>query len=265
MIYGKLVAGAIGFLVFGPIGLLLGLLIGHSFDKGLRHSFQFGNPEHLEKVRQSFFATCFSLLGHVAKADGRVSEEEIAQAENIMRQMGVHSDQRGAAIDFFQRGAAGDFQAEPVIASFMEQCSAHRQLPQTLLVFLISMAVADGEIAPSERDVLQRCASWMGYSAAQFAHLLEMVQAQSHFHSGAKPQSGTDMLADAYLALGVSPDCDNRSLKKAYRRLMSEHHPDKLIAQGVPEDMLKIGTEKSQEIQAAYELIRKQRKASSRG
>ena len=265
MIYGKLIAGAIGFLVLGPFGLLLGLLIGHSFDKGLRHTFKFGNPEQIEKVRQSFFETCFCLLGHVAKADGRVSEEEIAQAELIMRQLGVHSDQRSAAIGFFQRGADSGFQAEPVIASFMEQCSGHRQLPQTLLVFLISMAVADGEIAPSEREVLQRCASFMGYSAVQFAHLLEMVQAQSHFHAGAKPQSSTNLLADAYLALGVSANCDDRALKKAYRRLMSEHHPDKLIAQGVPEDMLKLGTEKSQEIQAAYELIKKQRKALNMG
>ena len=72
------------------------------------------------------------------------------------------------------------------------------------------------------------------------------------------------MLADAYLALGVSRDCDDRSLKRAYRRLMSEHHPDKLIAQGVPEDMVKLGTEKSQEIQAAYELIRKQRRQAGK-
>ncbi|MCZ6828316.1 MAG: co-chaperone DjlA [Gammaproteobacteria bacterium] len=265
MIYGKLVAGAIGFLVLGPIGLLLGLLVGHSFDKGLRRTFQFGSPAQLERVRQSFSESCFSLLGHVAKADGQVSEQEIAQAELIMRQLGVQGDQRQAAIGFFQRGAAAGFQPEPLIAGFREQCSGHRQLTQTLLIFLISMAAADGEIASSEREVLQSCASFLGYGAAEFAHLLEMVQAQSHFHRGAKPPPNTDLLVDAYLALGVSRDCDDRSLKRAYRRLMSEHHPDKLIAQGVPEDMLKLGTEKSQEIQAAYELIRKQRKAIGRG
>ena len=102
----------------------------------------------------------------------------------------------------------------------------------------------------------------MGYSPAQFQHLLEMVQAQSHFHRGSTPPPNVDLLADAYRALGVSAACDDRSLKRAYRRLMSEHHPDKLIAQGVPEDMVRLGTEKSQEIQAAYELIKNQRKSS---
>ncbi len=260
MIYGKLVAGAIGYLVLGPIGALLGLLVGHSFDKGLRHTLGFGSPAQLEKVRRSFFETCFSLLGHVAKADGRVSEEEIAQAELIMQQLGVHAEQRKAAIGFFQSGASPGFQPQPCIASFREHCSGHRQLPQTLLVFLISMASADDEIAASEREVLQTCASLLSYSSAEFSHLLEMVQAQSHFHRGTPPPPNIDLLADAYLALGVSRDCDDRSLKRAYRRLMSEHHPDKLIAQGVPEDMVKLGTEKSQEIQAAYELIRKQRR-----
>ena len=259
-IFGKLVAGAIGYMVAGVPGLLVGFFVGHIFDRGLTHSLSFGSPAQLQKVRQSFFETCFSLLGHVAKADGRVSAEEISQAELIMRQLGVQDQQRQAAIGFFQRGAAAGFQPQPVIASFREQCAAHRQLPQTLLVFLISMAVADGEIASSEREVLQSCASFLGYSAAEFQHLLEMVQAQSHFHSGSTPPPNIDLLADAYLALGISPDCDDRSLKRAYRRLMSEHHPDKLIAQGVPEDMVRLGTEKSQEIQAAYELIRKQRK-----
>jgi DnaJ like chaperone protein len=259
-IFGKLVAGAIGFMVAGLPGLLLGVIVGHIFDRGLTHTLSFGSPAHMQKVRESFFETCFCLLGYVAKADGRVSEEEISQTELIMRQLGVQGEQRQAAIGFFQSGAAAGFQAEPVIASFREQCSAHRQLPQTLLVFLISMAVADGEIAPTERDVLQTCASFLGYSSQAFQHLLEMVQAQSHFHTGSAPPPNIDLLADAYVALGVSRDCDDRTLKRAYRRLMSEHHPDKLIAQGVPEDMVKLGTEKSQEIQAAYELIRKQRK-----
>ena len=259
MIYGKLIAGVLGYLVYGPIGLILGIMIGHSFDRGLRHTMAFGNPEQLEKVRRSFSETCFSLLGVVAKADGRVSEEEIAQAEHIMRQLGIQGEQRQAAIDFFRRGAQADFDAEAVIARFIENCSGHRQLPQTLLVFLISMAAVDGEIDAAETSVLQSCASALGYTPTAFAHLLEMVQAQSHFHSGTQPPADIDRVADAYLALGVSADVSDRELKRAYRRLMSEHHPDKLIARGVPEEMIRIGTEKSQEIQAAYELLKKRR------
>jgi DnaJ like chaperone protein len=87
-----------------------------------------------------------------------------------------------------------------------------------------------------------------------------MAQAQEHFHGeqGFSPQPGTS-LEDAYDALGVTPEVGDKDLKRAYRKLMSENHPDKLIAQGVPEDMVKLATERSQEIQAAYEMVRKAR------
>jgi DnaJ like chaperone protein len=90
--------------------------------------------------------------------------------------------------------------------------------------------------------------------------MLRMAQAQGHFHgsSGYGAQPGAS-LKDAYEALGIASDVDDKALKRAYRKLMSENHPDKLIAKGVPEDMIKLATERSQEIQAAYEMIKKSR------
>ena len=84
---GKLIAAAIGFLVLGPVGLLFGLAIGHAFDRGLWQALQAASPDALAAVQRQFFDTTFVLLGYVAKADGRVSEAEIAQAENVFRQM----------------------------------------------------------------------------------------------------------------------------------------------------------------------------------
>jgi DnaJ like chaperone protein len=105
-----------------------------------------------------------------------------------------------------------------------------------------------------------RIAGLLGVHPAQLDQLLHMARAQAHFHghSGGTAEPGT-RLEDAYAALGVSSEVNDRDLKRAYRKLMSEHHPDKLIARGVPEDMLKLATEKSQEIQSAYEMIRKHR------
>ena len=260
MIFGKLVAGLLGLLFFGPLGALAGRVVGHWFDRGLRHSLGFASPEHLARVRESFFETSFQLLGFVAKADGRVSEAEVAHTEEIMRQLGLGEQQRQAAITLFKQGAEQNFQPQPVSSGFNELCRGQKQLQQTLLVFLVSLALADGHLDAAEQQVLEMLASYMGYSAADFARLVRMIEAQRHVHgSAADSIPEKDQLKDAYLALGVDPGASDREVKKAYRRLMSQNHPDKLIARGVPEDMVKIATEHSQEILAAYELIKKSR------
>ena len=94
-----------------------------------------------------------------------------------------------------------------------------------------------------------------------------MLTAQQSFNGGqyqgyqqGSQRASIDELGNAYQALGVTSSESDREIKKAYRKLMSQHHPDKLIAQGVPEDMIKVGTEKAQEIQAAYDLIKTSRK-----
>jgi len=260
MFYGKIVAGLLGLLIFGPIGLILGVLLGHSFDRGLTRTLQFGSPENIERIKRSFFETSFQLQGYLAKADGRVSEQEIAHTEQVMTQMGLNAEQRQQAIGLFHRGAGAEFQLEPVIAQFLELCQGQKQLQHTLLLFLVSLALADHQLHQAEREALGRIASLLGIGQAQLDQLLRMAQAQGQFHGhgGGGAPSGTS-LDDAYTALGINAEISDKELKRAYRKLMSEHHPDKLIARGVPDDMVRVATEKSQEIQAAYEMIRKAR------
>ena len=260
MIYGKLIGGLIGLLVGGVFGLIVGVFIGHTFDRGLISTLRFGSPENIERIKTSFFETSFLLSGHLAKADGRVTQQEIDHIEQVFTQMGLSAEQRKRAIDLFRQGAAEDFQVEPVVAAFLDTCGPQRQLQQTMLLFLISLALADQKIEPSEHAALVRIATLMGLGTAQLEQLLRMAQAQDHFHGqgGYAAQPGTS-LEDAYTALGVNNSVSDKDLKRAYRKLMSENHPDKLIAKGVPEDMIKLATERSQEIQAAYEMIRKHR------
>jgi len=262
MYFGKVIGGLLGLAVGNAPGLILGVFIGHAFDRALAKALRFGSPENIEHIKNSFFETTFQLLGYLAKVDGRISQSEITHTEQIITQMGLGADQRQQAIDLFRRGAASDFNMEPVVAAFLQTCGPQRQIQQALLLFLIALAQADQAMGPAEHAALVRIASVMGLSVAKLDQLLRMTTAQEQFqdHLGQATQSGTS-LADAYAALGVNSAAGDKELKQAYRRLMSENHPDKLIAKGVPEAMIKLATTRAQEIQAAYEMIKKTRPA----
>lgn len=260
-IAGKVIAGLIGFLTLGIVGLLFGIAIGHAFDRGLWQALQAASPENLARIQKQFFDTTFTLLGYVAKSDGRVSEAEIAQAEALFRQLRLTPSQRQSAIQRFQSGAEPGFDPGATVQAFATRVGSRRQVHQTLFAFLASMALADGELDTNERNALHHIAGLLGVPTQEVDRLVAMLMAQARFHSGgtgggmggAPPR---DRLADAYQALGVNASDTDDAIKKSYRRLMSENHPDKLIAKGVPDEMVKLATERSQEISTAYDVIK---------
>lgn len=260
---GKVVAGLIGFVTLGIVGLFFGLAIGHAFDRGLWQALQAASPENLARIQKQFFETTFTLLGYIAKSDGRVSEAEIAQAEVLFRQLRLSPAQRQSAIQQFQRGAQPGFDPAATVRAFAERVGPRRQVQQTLFAFLATMALADGELDGVERTALHHIAGLLGMPTQEVDRLVAMLVAQARFHGGAGAGSTQvapgDRLADAYQALGVKADDSDDAIKKSYRRLMSENHPDKLIAKGVPDEMVKLATERSQEISTAYEVIKNAR------
>lgn len=265
MIIGKVVGAIFGFLLTRSwLGVLFGIIVGHYFDKGLRGlKTQTSAAGNIPLAQHPFFSTVFTIVGCLAKADGRISEEEIAGAERLMTELGLGGEARAEAIALFKRGTAPEFQIEPQISSFLQHAIFRPELRSVLIEYLVRFALADGVIHQAEIDILQRVAQYLGFDRAQFLQFLDMLQAQQRFHQrgyGSDTASAGNALADAYRALGVSSDASDADIKKAYRKLMSQHHPDKLIAQGVPPDMVKLATEKTQEIQSAYEMIEKSRK-----
>ena len=111
----------------------------------------------------------------------------------------------------------------------------------------------------AEQRTLDRIGHLLGFSHAHIAQLLRMAQAQGQFHQAPGSQGSITRVEVAYEALGVEASATDAEIKRAYRKLISENHPDKLIAKGVPDAMIRLATEKSQEIQSAYEVIKKHR------
>jgi len=263
---GKIIGGVLGFLVGGPLLAMLGVFVGHMFDKGYRNQTRMASPEQQAIIRQCFFETTFTLLGYLAKADGRVSEVEVAQTEQLMDQMGLSPEQRRVAISLFKEGAASDFNPDGTLAQFRDRCGNNRNLVQMLLSYLVNLALADGQFDVSEERVLREVAAALGINAFAFEQLLRMIKAQHSFsasggyHSAAGGQPRGGELANAYAALGVDASATDAEVKRAYRKLMSQYHPDKLAGQGLPEDAVKAATERSQEIQVAYDMVKKSRR-----
>ncbi|HEX7762638.1 MAG TPA: co-chaperone DjlA [Cellvibrio sp.] len=250
-------------LLVGLVGVLLGGLLGVLFLLWRRHK---NTPkltaQQREQIQTTFFNSVFLLLGYLAKADGRVSETEVELTEALMVKMGLTPDHRREAIRLFKNGTAADFDFDATIAEFKRVCGVSPNLNNMLLVNLINLAMADGVLDQQEAQILRQLAEKLGFSSVAFEQLLRMLNAQDAFNRerGSYQQAVRgDALTLAYQALGVDKTATDAELKKAYRKLMSEYHPDKLIGQGMPEDMIKAATERSQEIQSAYDLIKKSR------
>ncbi len=258
--WGKLVGGAFGFMLGGPIGAILGAALGHQFDHGLGgimkdESFGAGATERIQAV---FFTATFSIMGYLAKADGRVSEQEIHVARQIMQQMRLSDEQKKAAMRLFNEGKQADFPFDDVIDQFRQECGRRTNLVQMFLEIMISTAMADGVLDQRERELLYKVSEHLHFPRAIFERLLSMVQGQQHYAGGAQGTT-TVTLADAYAVLGIDKNASDGEVKKAYRRLMNQHHPDKLVSKGLPEEMITIAKEKTQEIKSAYEDVKKSR------
>jgi DnaJ like chaperone protein len=265
-IWGKILGGTAGFAIGGPIGALIGAAAGHAYDFYREEestarltrpgSEQIGHDPRLGEVfsdpaetRRIAFATAVIVLGaKLAKVDGRVTRDEIRAFKRIFRiddaDVGdvarIFNEARTSAHGFeaYARQIAALFGRDPVLLG-------------ELLIGLFELARADGEIAAAETDFLRRVATVFGFDDAAFEQLRARYSA-----TGRAPSSASD----AYAVLGLSRSAGDDEIRQTYRKLVREHHPDRLVAKGMPEEMIEQANKVLAAINVAYDRIAKERK-----
>lgn len=270
--WGKLLGAFFGYLVAGPIGSLLGILIGNFFDKSVTE--YFNNPyffyfsEKQPKVQEVFLETTFSVLGHIAKADGRVSEQEIQMARNLMREMRLNRDQRDTAQALFNEGKQAHFKLDKALNRLEQACRTNSNLLKLFMEIQYSASQVDG-LTLKKIQALDAVFTRLGfaplhdqfrfyedfsYTAYNQYQKNQQYQSSSSSHSY-QARAGSNALEQSYAILQVPLHATQQEIKKAYRHLLSRNHPDKLIAKKLPEDQIRKANDKTQQITKAYELI----------
>jgi DnaJ like chaperone protein len=260
---GRILGSIVGILLLGKYGIVIGFIIGHIIDRArLANGKSFFSNQ---QVRQTlFFRTTFQVMGHLTKAKGRVTQADIQVATAFMDRMQLHGASRLNAQQAFREGKEGNYPLKEKLRELRAICFGRSDLIRMFLEIQVQVAFADGKLHPNEREVLHIIAEGLGFSRAQFDQFLSMIEGSQSFthsgyrqsQSGANPYQQGPNVNDAYKVLGVKPSDDAAIVKRAYRKLMNEHHPDKLVAKGLPPEMVDVAKEKAQEIQAAYDLIK---------
>lgn len=247
--------GAFGFMLGGPLGAMLGAAFAGNFAKGKSNLGGFAKDYHLgdqQRVQAAFFSSLFSVMGYIAKVDGKVSKSEILLAQQVMQHMQLADDMQKVAKELFNQGKHKDFNLDEVLEQFRVESHRRTNLVRMFLEIQIQATYADGVLDDKERAALIYIAQKLHFPLHELEGLIQKFSTTRH---------DTNQLSvdDAYVILGIDQNLTDKELKRAYRRLLAQHHPDKLVAKGLPEEMMLIAKEKTQEIIQAYELIKKQR------
>ena len=255
---GKILGALFGLLLLGPFGALLGVIVGHYFDKGLHLNWTTLRTNRA--MQPVFFDATFSVMGYIAKADGRISEREIRLARLMMQRLGLQGERKHDAMRQFTKGKAADFAVDTVLNHLHQHC-AYQHLLRLFIDLQVQMAYADGTPSTNIKRILQHISQQLGLAKIDFSHIEAMLYGQWQQHHSSQrqytqSQTSSADIKEAYTILDITTNASIEEIKKAYRRKMNENHPDKMIAKGLPKEMIELATEKTQQIKAAYEQIK---------
>jgi DnaJ like chaperone protein len=248
-----IIGAIIGLFTGGFFGLLIGAFLGYVAGQALQRFVVSG----LRVAQTSLIESVFAVMGALCKVDSVVTRDEIQAVEQIFRMLRLNDEQRRQAKAAFSEGKQPDFDLDAAVDRFAAISRGRAPLVQLFLQLQCMAVAADGHVHPAEHNMLVRIAGRLGLTEADVAQLESLLRAATAGAAGGPPgKPPQDRLADAYVALGVAPDAAPADIKRAYRKLMSKNHPDKLAARGLPESMRAVAEERSREINTAYDLIK---------
>lgn len=258
-VLGKIVGAIVGLILFhNPIGMLIGAVLGHFYDSAVSRL----KPP---SMGHGFIEPLFAFAGALSKADGRVSEPEIAATEALMARLRLDGAQRRAAIERFGIGKQAGFDASLAIADLKAWCGGRRDFAFIVLDLLLDLVYAEGALAQAKLALLRTLCRSLGISDQELAWLSTMkgyaasTQGQRSQGYGPRPPPASSRPSDVdpYAVLGIARGASEGDIKRSYRKQMSQHHPDKLG--DVPEELKRRAGERAREINAAYERIKSER------
>jgi len=250
-IIGALLGASFG----GFAGLVIGGLLGYGASVAFRQ-FVVGT---LQVAQSQLLDSTFSIMGALCKADNVVTRDEINAVEQIFGMLKLQGESRDQAKAAFNRGKQAGFDLDAAVDQFAQISRGRGPLLQLFLQLQCMAVVADGRIDPAEHAMLVRIAQRLGLTEADVSQLEALLRAAMGGPSAARGRPQKDRLHDAYAALGISADATPAQIKRAYRKLISQNHPDKLAARGLPESMRPVAEERSRELNSAYDMIKSAR------
>jgi len=260
---GKVIGTIVGLASGRPWLALLGFILGHQFDRGFAERFSgLGRDSasaHLERLPEGFVRVLFQTVGHLAKADGRVSEDEIRAARSLMHRLGLGPQQIRQAIEWFDDGKASSFALADSVRRMRRE---HATSPEHRLIFLrlvMEVLLSKPGMHHSERRLVWAVCRELDIGRVELAQLEAMLRAQRGFRKSPQGSADAARVESAYQVLGVSRSASNKEVKTAYRRLMNKNHPDKLIANNPDSSEIAEAERKTREVRTAYELLKARR------
>jgi DnaJ like chaperone protein len=250
-----LLCALVGLWLAGSSGFFIGAVVGYVFSRAT----QAAAHRSLHVVQSQFVESTFAVMGALCKADGVVTRDEIQVTEQVFAWLQLSIEQKALAKAAFNRGKAADFDLEAEVDQLAQSAQGGGVLYQLFLQVQVAAVSADGEVHPAEHAMLVRVARRLGLAERDVAQLEALLRAAAGGAAAAAAPPTKQRLEDAYVALGVTAETSVTDIKRAYRKLMSENHPDKLAAKGLPESMRKLAEERAREINSAYDLIKKAR------